>query len=404
MSGSVRVCYASGSWQMIAMYASLLAHQLRAGSADAVETVVAFASTGDSPHLRRRMEQLAALFGLDGRMVWIRDLTHDLRDLDDTEFRSRQRQLRERIGQENVVELWLAYPWAGADRFLLACFPDAHLVLFEDGLFTYSRPWSDTHARRERLRATVRYWKARIMRDPRALVSVFCSEVRLLGAPRRSPIASYLILADVLGVPDAHRDVARIVEPSLIRKVVRKIPAEALLPPAQDRPRALVLGSNFAAWNLIPYEDELAIYLDVVRRLSDAGYEVWWKDHPRLDEPFYPALVRRLEGVDLHALQTDHTLPLEVTLQHESVDLLVGSLTAGLFLWPLLAEREVQVATYAGSFRPHLKWPWIHVGELVEEKVPSLEQVLRCARGPDSSAFESSQAERTDLSEGFPRV
>jgi len=122
MKGSVRVCYVSGSWQMIAMYASLLAHQLRAGPADDVETVVAFASTGDSPNLRRRMEQLAALFGLDRRMVWIRDLTHDLKDLDDTVFLSRQRQLRDRIGHENVVELWLAYPWVGADRFLLACY------------------------------------------------------------------------------------------------------------------------------------------------------------------------------------------------------------------------------------------------------------------------------------------
>jgi|GEM_PF-4996826 len=376
MKGSVRICYVSGSWQMIAMYASLLAHQQRAGVADDMETIVAFASTGDSPHPRHRMEQFAALFGLDGRMVWIRDLTHDLSDLDDSGFLRRQQQLRERIGQKNVVELWLAYPWVGADRFLLGCYPDAEAVLFEDGLFTYSRPWADTYARCERLRATVRYWKARIMQNPRARVGAFHSEVRLLGTPRRSPVASYLFLADVLGIPEAHREVARIVEPSLIREVIRKIPAEALLPRAQGQPRALVLGANFSAWNVIPYEDELAVYLDVVRRLNDAGYEVWWKDHPRLDEPFYPALVHRLGGVELHALQIDHTLPLEVTLQNESVDLLVGGLTAGLFLWPLISEREVKVATYLESFRPFLKWPWIRVGELVEDKVPSLEQVL----------------------------
>jgi hypothetical protein len=382
MNGSVRVCYVSGSWQMIAMKASLLAHQRQGAVAEEVETVLAFAVTGDSPHPRRRIEQLAAIFGLDRQMVSIRDLTHDLGTLDDAEFHARQRELRERIGAKRVVELWLTYPWVGADRFLLTCYPEARVVLVEEGLFTYSRPWSDTYARRERLRATIRYWKGRMTGDPRAHVDAFCSEVRLLGAPRRRPVASYLFLADVLGVPEAHRDVARPVDPSLLRSVIRQVPAEPVLHTDGTRPRAIVLGANFSAWKVIPYEDELAVYLDVVRRLDEAGYEVWWKDHPRLAEPFHPALRDRLADIELHALQTDHTLPLEVALQHETVDLLVGGLTAGLFFAPLLSEREVEVATFLESFRPFLKWPWVRVGELVEQKVPSLAEVLGCAGGP----------------------
>jgi hypothetical protein len=388
---TTRVCYASGSWQLITLCASLRAHHARVPEAVGVQTTIVFSGTGNSPALRRTLERLAELFGHSERIVWIDDLLAELPDFDDAQFEERIGQVRERIGVPHPGEVWVAYPWTGVDRFLLECYLDARVVLFEDGLFTYTRPWGDSDPLKDRLRETLRYMMRRAAADPHARTNAFSSEVRLLGRRKRVLDASYLLLGGALGIPAEHRTVAHIVDPAVLREVLALVPVDLALPPQGERPRALVLGANFSAWKLVPREDELRLYTDVVRKLDEAGYEIWWKDHPRVLEPFHPDIRARLPDIPLHLLHTDHTVPLEAVLLRDPVDLIVAGLSAGLFYTPLISDSRVHVATFAEVARPLLQWPWLEMADLIQANVPTLDAVLAATsrNGDSGTAFPS---------------
>lgn len=378
-----RVCYASGTWQLITLCAALRAHHLRFPDAAATETVVVFSGTGTIPALRETLERLAGLYDELDRFVWIDDLLAGLRRFDDAQFDATIGAVRERIGVSSAAEVWVNYPWFGPDRFLLESYPDARVILFEDGVLTYTRPWADAYRLRSGSRETVRYLARRIVGDPRARVKAFHSETRLFGRRRRAPDASYLLLGDALGVPRVHRAIAHVVDPAVLRGVLESIPVDRAMPDPGDRPRALILGANFSAWDVIPYEAELALYADIVTRVANGGYEVWWKDHPRILEPFHPALQDLLPDVTIHRLQVDSTLPLEAALLEDPVDLIVAGLSSGLFYTPLITTSEVRTATFVEAARPLLKWPWLDVADLIQANVPTLDSVLASTASGD---------------------
>jgi hypothetical protein len=377
-----RVCYASGTWQLVTLCAALRAHHLRFPEAAATETVVVFSGTGTGPALRETLERLMGLYDELHRFVWIDDILARLREFDDEDFGAAIAAVRERIGVGSAAEVWVAYPWFGPDRFLLESYPDARVILFEDGVLTYTRPWADAYRLRSSTRETLRYLGRRVMRDPRARAKAFHSETRLVGRKRRAPAASYLLLGDALGVPRVHRAFAHVIDAAILRGVLESIPVHRGMPDRGDRPRALILGANFSAWNVIPFDDELALYADIVTRVDAGGYEVWWKDHPRILEPFYPALQDLLPDVTIHRLQVDSTLPLETALLNDPVDLIVAGLSSGLFYTPLITSSEVRTATFVEAARPLLEWPWFDVADLIQAHVPTLDAVLgRTPRG-----------------------
>jgi hypothetical protein len=372
----VRVCYVSGTWQLIALCASLREHLARTPHFHHLDTVVVAAGTGTSAALRQKLEDVVTLLAVGDRFDWIDDLMAGLGGVDDREFEARIRTTRERIGTRDVVEVWVSYPWAGPDRFLLECYPGAHVVLYEEGILTYARPWSDAYSRRGSPRETVKYLYRRTAGDSRARVRAFNSEARLLGRRKRAPAASYLLLGHRLGVPSAHRRFAHIVPPRTLREVLETIPVDSVPRAATTYPRALLLGANLSAWQVIPFDDELGLYVSAVSRLANAGYEVWWKDHPRAPQPFLGPLQERLPDIPVSPLEVEHTLPLEVALLKDPVDLLVGGVTAGLFYAPLVNPSQMRAATFAEAMRPLLKWPWLDVADLIQAHVPSLDMVL----------------------------
>jgi hypothetical protein len=371
----VRVCYLSGTWQMITLCASLREHFARTPHSHHLDTVLVLAGTGTSAALRQKLEDVVTLLGVGDRSVWIDDLMAGLGGVGDREFEARIRMTRERIGARDVAEVWVSYPWAGPDRFLLECYPGAQVVLYEDGVLTYARPWSGEYSRVSP-RETVKYLYRKTAGDSRARVRAFNSESRLLGRRRRTPVASYLLLGHRLGVPSAHRRFAHIVPPRTLREVLEAIPVDSVPRAATTHPRALLLGANLSAWQVIPFEDELGLYVSAVSRLANAGYDVWWKDHPRVPHPFLGALQKRLPDIPISPLELDHALPLEVALLKDPVDLLVGGVTAGLFYAPLITPSQMRAATFAEVMRPLLKWPWLDVADLIQAHVPSLDMVL----------------------------
>jgi len=373
-----RICYTSGGWQLISLAAALRAHRRAEPDADRYETVVAAAGPGLTPAMRVTVETLTgALIESDGT-TWIDDLAAGLASADDRQLGATIASIRARFCDE-PVELWLSNPFSGPDRLLLESFPNARVILYEDGLLTYARPWSDTVAPVHRARATLRWIADLIRGDRSANARAFRTEVRPLGWRTRRTHAAYLTLADHLGVPRDFAGIARRVETEILRGVLRDVPAEPIDRSTHGELRALLIGGNFSTWNLMPRESERELYTRIAAHLDSAGYAVWWKDHPRVAGPFLPEIRQALPNTRIHAFESDHTLPLEVVLQYDPVDLLVGGLSSSLLFGPMIGAPSIRAATFANEVRPLLPWPWARVGELIESAVPTVEDVLRGA-------------------------
>jgi hypothetical protein len=372
----VRICFTSGGWQLIALCASLRAHALAEPDSSHVRTVLAVAGPGVSQPMRETIERFALALGACQALIWIDDLVADLSRLDDQGLRRVKRAVRERLGVSDPVEVWLSYPHAGPDRLLMESYPEARIIIYEDGLLTYARPWRDGAGLRHRTMATLRYLAAQVRGDGSAEADAFRSEVRLFGWPSRDAHATYLILGDRLGIPQEFRPSARGVDPAILREVLRDTLVDAPARPRASGRRALLLGGNYSTWDLMPRADELRFYTRMTASLSEAGYAVWWKDHPRVSSPFLPEIRTALPGVPVHEYESDHTLPLEVVLQYDPVDLIVGSLSSSLLYGPLICGDGMRAATFAGTVRPLLVWPWTDVANVIEAAVPSVDELL----------------------------
>jgi hypothetical protein len=89
-------------------------------------------------------------------------------------------------------------------------------------------------------------------------------------------------------------------------------------------------------------------------------------------------------------LESDHPLPLDVVLQYDPVDLLVGGLSSSLLIGPMIGGRSIRAATFANEVGPLLGWPWQRVGDLILSAVPTVECVLSAhapaSRPPNGAA------------------
>jgi hypothetical protein len=74
--------------------------------------------------------------------------------------------------------------------------------------------------------------------------------------------------------------------------------------------------------------------------------------------------------------ESDRTLPLEAVPRYDPVDLIVGSLSSSLLYGPLICGDGMRAATFAGTVRPLLVWPWTDVANVIEAAVPSVDELL----------------------------
>lgn len=222
-----------------------------------------------------------------------------------------------RLGRD-VDEIWVSMLWMDSTKLMLYAFPDARVVLFEDGAVEYlaqeiacgrSR-WK--HLRPNRwpgaLRREWSHWNARpecmeineiCMRDLRRVDMMYSFLDRYLGLP------DYLAGVRVARV-DEHNLRARYEALLKYEQQETGIPS----PEYRDKPAVLFLPQPFAVLFLTT-EDEYALYRSAVTLILDRGYAVLWKEHPQETTPLAPRLKEELGGDDLHALSARRHLPVE---------------------------------------------------------------------------------------------
>ena len=381
-----RLSFALGSWQIVALAAALDEADAQARAAPGgVDDVLVLYETGPVG-----AALVAAMHAVAGTVRPWRAVVEAFAAMGSVERRmsqaaydAAQASLRAAVGPGRVDEIWLCRATRAAERLAIETWPEARVMLYEDGVLSYlpmlplapaggvaSRLGDALDARRPARRLA--RWKHAF--DPRQFP-------RVAGA--------WMLLGDAFPAPATLASVPwHPVAAGRLRAAIdrcRAIPAVAAFRPAPtERPAVLMLGQALSRFHAMPRETELAAYRDAVTAIVAHGYDVWWKEHPRATEPFCPEVAAAVPAGRVRELELPFALPIELVADRLRLAACAGGITTALFYLPRLLG--IPAYTVAGAFSAVLHGDWALQNRLFVERVAPLAELPPAASPPAPSA------------------
>lgn len=349
----VRVCNVLGPAQLFFLMAALR-QQRRQTREAACEDHLILAGANVSEERRAVTERLAKAGWNWASITWASDLLDEGAIRISTQIHSFCAPLRKRIGTGVIAdEIWVCRAAGLAERVVMLAWPKARLVLCDDGLAAYIH--------RE---PTI----GSLYRKPRALARHLLNSARrasyrvpvLRGPdshywPNRSFDRVFALLGNVPRPQHGTGTRVHIVDPSEALAVIQAVQDELRLAAvADDAPRrVLVLGQYFHQFGNMTWEDELAIYTDVCKRVAEMGYGVLWKEHPKAPKPFFPFLAAAVPGMESAGIDGHFAWPIEFFADRLGLEACICGTSTCLFT--LRQIFGMKTYTYAADLVDRLK-------------------------------------------------
>jgi hypothetical protein len=386
----VRVGFAVGSWQVISLAAALDEAADRPGGEPCEDHLVLYETAEIGAALASAMREVAASVRPWRRVIEAFDLFRGVpRKPDQRRLDALIARVRERLGLDRIDELWLCWVTRPAEKLIMEAYPDARVMLYEDGLTSYlpmACPLRDADLGDAIVAIApkpVRRWldakrPARRFRRHRS---------RLDPAHLRRIDGAWMLLADCWPAPPPLRGVPRHAvtrttvadKLSACRSIASVAAFEAAVP---DRPAVLLLGQTLSRWGALPRDDELAIYDRAMGLALDRGYDVWWKEHPRAREPFYPELAARHPGGRVRRLELPFALPVELVADRLRLAACISGISAALYYLARLCG--IDGYTFADELAPHVDGPWAEQNRMVVATLPPMRDLPPAAPRPSA--------------------
>ena len=348
MVSRVRVGFALGSWQVVALAAALAEADSRPGAPTCEDHLVLYETVPVTEALQTAMRDVGALARPWHRIVDAFELMASVRrKVGQAEFDALKQRLRAHLGLARIDELWLCFLTRAPEKLLMDAYPQAAVQVYEDGLFSYlpqpptpDEPDPRTLPWPQRLAATARTWL-----DTRRPVRRFRRHKSWLDPRHAARIeGAWMLLGDLWPPPQVLAHVPwHAVAPERLRGVLaacRRLPAVAAYTlPVLPRPAVLVLGQTLSRWNALSRADELSIYAEAVALIVERGYDVWWKEHPRAQEPFFADLAARVPNGRVREVDLPFALPVELVAERMDLAACVAGISAAHLL-PAASRRH----------------------------------------------------------------
>lgn len=397
----IRVCGVFGTWQLITLVASLqqAAQDSRgtdAGTSEEYEDyLLLYETAGVSGEFKEILHRMAETVWPWKRIAWAYDILLNKGRLTQREYDRRRRILQERLGvsADGPDELWVCWLKRPAEKLLFGTFPRAAIVLYEDGLITYldvSLARLDGEGIRGGLAAlrTIlrKHWEKRFP-VARLRRSRWEMDIRHQARLRQA----YLLLSKDATLCETLAHVpARFVDDRFVRLALAdglpalpRNAAETAIDEADldqsAAPRVLMLGQALSRNRIMSREEERALYERIVRTVLDKGYDVLWKDHPRVSEPFFEEL-RRFAGARVTRLILPHTCPVEIIADRLQLAACVAGTSAALFY--LRRLYRIPCYSFAAKLLPWMSGTEADMNEHVRREIPSLDDLPLASHAP----------------------
>lgn len=388
----VRVGFALGSWQVVALAAGLAEADARAAPGRVCEDhLVLYETVAVSAALKAAMHEVGAAVRPWRSIVDAFDL------LASVQRRIGQRQLdgliervRSHIGLARIDELWLCWLTRPPEKLVAEAWLEARIHFFEDGLFSYlpqrptpiepppaSLPWPARWLARLRdgldaRRPVRRFRRYRSWLDPRHAARID---------------AAWMLLADLWPPPAELAAVPwQTVAPERLRATLancRSLSSVAGFDVAPtQRPAFLVLGQTLSRWGVLTRAEELAIYAGAIATAVERGYDVWWKEHPRAQQPFFADLAAAAPPGRLRELALPFALPVELVAERMQLAGCAAGISTAIFYLPRLYG--IAAFTFADALAPHMRDRWALQNELVRRSAAALSALPLASTSPPS--------------------
>lgn len=356
----VRVGFAVGSWQVVALAAGLAEADARAPGRGCEDHLVLYETVPISPALSAAMHEVGAAVRHWRSVVDAVELLASVRrKIGQGEFDALKAKLRRHLGLERIDELWLCWLTRPPERLVMEAYPEARIHLYEDGLFSYlPQPpvlpppgpltrWLDAR------RPVRRFRRHKTGIDP-AHAARLQAAWMLLGDRWPAP-------AVYAGVP-WHTIGDGVLQATLAACACAPSVA-AFEPAARERPAFLVLGQTLSRWEAMTRAEELAVYAGAVRLAIERGYDVWWKEHPRAQEPFFAELAALAPAGRVREAALPFAMPIELVAGRLGLAGCAAGISTAIFYLPRLYGTPS--FTFADALAPYLEGRWALQNELV---------------------------------------
>ncbi|HEX2540680.1 MAG TPA: polysialyltransferase family glycosyltransferase [Caldimonas sp.] len=375
----VRVGFALGSWQVVALAAALAEADAQHDGVACEDHLVLYETVPVSHALKTAMREIASAARPWHCVVDAFDLMASVRrKISQREFDALKERLRSQLGVARVDELWLCFLTRAPEKLVMDAWPEAMVQVYEDGLFSYLpqpptplEPEPASLAWPARVPATLRGWL-----DARRPVRRFRRHKAWLDPRHAARIAgAWMLLADLWPAPAVLAHVPRhAVAAARLREVLaacRRLPAvRDHAVPAQRRPAVLVLGQTLSRWGALSRADELAIYAEAIATIVERGYDVWWKEHPRAQEPFLDDLLAGAPPGRVREVALPFALPVELVAESLGLAACVAGISTAIFYLPRLYG--IPAFSFADALAPVLEGRWALQNELVRRAATPL--------------------------------
>ena len=326
-----RLVVATGSWQII-LAASAIRQETAALSIFPKDYLLLWLP-GPSNEMKQTMTHIASLVWDWQSIIWVDTLPYiDWSRFSHINLSQFVGALRNQIPIAQFDEVWITKLVDKAQKLVVESYPLASLVVYEDGLSSYvpSEYW--------------RFLTSKPASKPKKLMrklrhSFFenfdCLNRECLCPNHINRIEkAYLFLAKSLPVPGYLSNCVKPINKESVLttiNIIYEAHIKNVYKIAKAKNPVLVLGQCFSKWNLITWEEELAIYGKVFSLLADYNLTPIWKEHPRMERPFFKSLVEIKQSIQPVELNVHFSWPVELFANQLNLSGCVSIMSTSLF-------------------------------------------------------------------------
>ena len=296
--------------------------------------------------------------------------------------------LRAAVDVGEPQEVWLDSLLGLPEKIIAEAYPDARLVLYEDGLHTYLRGEGDDPSTAPWLRKPRGIYRRLKLRARERLYPEDLSLGPMLPRHLARVVASYLWISLMISPADYQKRLPWVqLQTRFLRDTLARLSpiAEGMASAPETGRRAIMLGQCFSNYGDLSRESELDCYIGMARHLRERGYEVIWKEHPRTRQPFLGELVEAVEGV--LSLPDLGPWPIELFVERLGLSACASLTLTSLFSIPLLFNLPSFSA--AGCYASRFRFPNDALADLVVKVIPQIDTTA--TRSSARIAVETSQ-------------